>query len=70
MLESRTEFETQRLPLHNTKLRLGFAPYLAEFDELSFWLILEDRKSTEQSSVFPILRFYYRNALWEVGGTQ
>ena len=52
------------------KLRAGFAPYLAEFDRLHTWLVLEvNRKSVGSGNVevVPTLRFFYENVLWEVG---
>lgn len=52
------------------KLRLGFAPYLGEFDELNTWFITEFKQiNSETIEVIPMLRFYYRNALWEIGSS-
>ncbi|MCX7978954.1 MAG: hypothetical protein N2578_08120 [Bdellovibrionaceae bacterium] len=54
--------------LEHLTARIGFAPYLAEFDEMSTWYILQGEKlSGEQLEVSQVLRFYHRNVLWEVG---
>lgn len=53
------------------KLRAGFAPYVAEFDRLHTWVVLEaNRKSVlgeGRVEIVPTLRFFYENVLWEVG---
>ena len=53
------------------QLRAGFAPYVGEFDHLHSWLIAQVQyipSSTEESvRVGPVMRFFYRSALWEVG---
>jgi hypothetical protein len=54
------------------KTRAGFAPYVAPFDRLHTWLILEaNRKSRGDGrvNIVPFLRFFYENVLWEVGST-
>lgn len=52
------------------KFRLGFAPYLGEFTELNTWFIVEAMQTNNQTiEVTPMLRFYYRNVLWEVGSS-
>jgi len=54
---------------NHTKLRLGFAPFLAEFDELNIWTIVQFDKHLNSSQIeaTPFLRFYIRNVLWEIG---
>ena len=52
--------------------RVGFAPYLADFEGLSIWPILQVMKWTPTEStwdVMPMLRFYYKNVLWEMGSS-
>ncbi len=50
------------------KVRAGFAPYLGEFTELNTWFIVQAMQVNQESvEVTPLLRFYYRNALWELG---
>ncbi len=48
---------------------IGFAPYLADYDELNSWVIfkvaLNDNFQTWNFS--PTLRFFYKNFLWEIG---
>lgn len=50
--------------------RYGIAPYLAGMDELQTWLIVQAFYYKEQSKtaiITPMLRFFYRNVLWEIG---
>jgi hypothetical protein len=56
------------------KVRGGFAPYLAEFDGLHTWLVLEARRQVMRNEkrsveIIPTLRFFYQNVLWEVGSS-
>ncbi len=52
------------------KLRMGFAPYLGEFTELNTWFIMQAMQVNQGSvELTPLLRFYYRNALWEIGSS-
>ena len=50
---------------NNSKMRLGYAPYEGGYSELNTWFILE--YNTDVESLTPILRFFYKNVLWEVG---
>jgi len=53
-----------------TRARAGVAPYLADFDQQSAWMILETAQFDHQPlDVRGILRLYYRNILYEVGGS-
>lgn len=49
-------------------LRLGFAPYIANYNQLNSWIILNLRSNSEfkKVSVIPTLRFYFNNFLWEL----
>jgi len=51
-------------------LRLGTAPFLADYSDLNIWFILQGEKYANQSNIemTQFLRFYIKNALWEVGG--
>lgn len=59
------------------KFRVGTAPFLAEYDELNVWLILQAERYVgrgsgsglggEEVELTQILRFYVRNTLWEIG---
>ena len=56
--------------IYQTKLRAGFAPYLAEFDEMNAWFILEAFKSNKDEKEFkltPFIRLFYHNVLTEFG---
>jgi hypothetical protein len=58
--------------LTRVRYRAGFAPYLAGFDDLNTWIIFQVDHQTEMedSWVFsPLLRFFYRNLLLEVGAS-
>ena len=50
--------------------KLGFAPYLAEYDELNIWLMFKQTYMPRDKDRFrstPLLRMYYKNVLWELG---
>lgn len=52
------------------QLRLGIAPYIAKMDTLQTWLILQAeyfQKNNKNIDLTPMLRFFYKNVLWEVG---
>lgn len=54
------------------RLRAGFAPYVAEFESLHTWFImqLENLHPAEHPvTLTPLLRFFYKNVLWEVGAS-
>lgn len=50
----------------------GFAPYLAEFDELNTWIILQAKQTTgmdDEFNLIPKLRFFKNNIFVELGAT-
>lgn len=52
------------------KFRVGIAPYIADYDDLHTWLILEVKHQPEQDDnivLQPMLRMFYGNYLWEAG---
>ncbi|WP_413287506.1 hypothetical protein [Bdellovibrio sp. HCB337] len=55
--------------LQKSKLRLGFAPFLADYSDLNVWYIAEFNQSNTnpQIAATQFLRFYMKNVLWEVG---
>lgn len=56
--------------VYQTKLRAGFAPYLAEFNEMNTWFILQLDKSNKMDEEFkltPFIRLFYHNVLTEFG---
>lgn len=64
------DHKNDRDNVYFNKLRFGFAPYLAEFEELNTWIILEAKhvtKMKEEFSLTPIVRLFYRNVLMEFG---
>lgn len=52
--------------LYNWRYRLGFAPYLGGMDELQTWFVLQYNHNFQLT---PLLRFFYKNVLWEMGAT-
>ncbi|TDP52449.1 hypothetical protein C8D79_2213 [Bacteriovorax stolpii] len=58
--------------IYQTKVRAGFAPYLAEFNEMNAWFILQADKSnkmTDEYKLTPFIRLFYHNILLEFGST-
>jgi hypothetical protein len=55
---------------NHTKARFGFAPFLADYDELNIWFIGQFEKSNNEDKIATtqFLRFYRKNVLWEIGG--
>lgn len=53
------------------QLRIGMAPYLTDFESLHSWFIVQAQywpdALDEKLRVGPILRFYLKNVLWELG---
>lgn len=53
------------------QLRAGFAPYVGDFEGLNTWVIGQAQyypgAAAEEVRVGPVLRFFYRNVLWELG---
>ena len=52
------------------RYRFGIAPYVAKYNDLQIWVVgqldyLSDMKT--QPHLTPMLRFFYRTALWETG---
>lgn len=54
---------------NHLKFRVGTAPFLADYEDLNVWLILQAEKhlNQEQIEMTQFLRFYVKNTLWEVG---
>lgn len=52
--------------------RVGYAPFLAGYNDLNVWVILQadyNRDMRAYTQVTPMLRFYYKNILWEIGSS-
>lgn len=51
-----------------TKVRAGFAPFLADYEDLNIWLIAQEEiKEGENLQFSQFIRFYKKNVLWEIG---
>lgn len=49
----------------NSIYRVGYAPYEGDYSELNTWIIVEYNRHMRTAT--PILRFFYKNILWEMG---
>lgn len=59
---------TIRPDYETTKGRLGVAPYLADFNEINSWLILQfDKTNQESIETTQFIRLFYKNTLIELG---
>lgn len=54
---------------NHSKLRLGTAPFLADYEDLNVWFILQGEKHLDDKKIemTQFLRFYMKNTLWEIG---
>lgn len=54
---------------NHTKLRFGYAPFLADYSDLNIWTIIQFEKHLDEKLIeaTPFLRFYMKNVLWEIG---
>ncbi|WP_374028773.1 hypothetical protein [Bdellovibrio bacteriovorus] len=60
---NRTDFEMM-------KARVGVAPYLAEYNELNAWFIVQFEKSNDKAiETTQFIRLFYKNVLVEFGAT-
>ncbi|MBX7231466.1 MAG: hypothetical protein K1X29_05215 [Bdellovibrionales bacterium] len=53
------------------KIRLGMAPFLADYEDLNIWFITQFDGNTHDKAVHTtqLLRFYRKNVLWEIGAS-
>ena len=52
--------------------RAGFAPYVAGMNTLQNWLIVKFdyfKENDKTLQITPMMRFFYKNVLWEIGST-
>ena len=80
-IETRTLYAAGRLQanlvsrgpnIYQTELRLGAAPYKADFEELASWLIVAIQSNpqlTRNIVVTPMVRLFYKSALVELGSS-
>lgn len=70
LMHSTQNFSGQ--PFQMTTLRLGLAPYEGAYQEFQTWFMLQAEVSPlmfGQPQLTPLFRFFYRNALWEIGSS-
>lgn len=56
--------------MHQVELRVGIAPYEAEYCEIASWFMISGRynpKLKRNYSITPLARFFYKSVLWETG---
>ena len=58
-------------PIHSITARFGLAPYLAKYNDISTWIILQGNQHIQnkknQLTIMPLLRFFKNNILVELG---
>lgn len=75
MLKFAQTFESKNAFTSAGTIRLGFAPYKAQNDELTIWGIVEwspektSKNSPWEHDVTPLVRLFYKNALIELGSS-
>lgn len=55
-----------------TMARIGFSPFTASFDSLQSWFMIQAMHAplaNKTISLTPMLRFFYKNVLWEMGAS-
>lgn len=53
-------------------LKVGYAPYLAEYNELNIWFMLQQMnhpRDANKHMTIPMVRMFYKNVLWELGAS-
>lgn len=54
----------------HSRLRLGLAPFRSDSHELGIWGIVQfDKVDADSWTTTNLLRFYYKNVLWEIGAS-
>lgn len=56
----------------HSSVRLGFTPYVGDFEDIHSWIIFEwtstqFNSESVQKELTPMLRFFYKNLLFEIG---
>ena len=56
--------------LHKLTTRLGWAPYLAGYNDMSTWLIIQMdntmvKNHYSKTTLLPVVRFFKQNILWK-----
>jgi hypothetical protein len=67
-----TSWFSKDVDMQYAMYRVGFAPFVAGYNDLAIWAILQtdyNRDMRKNIQVTPLLRFYYKNILWEFGSS-
>jgi len=69
--ENESNLALAKKDLNKSKLRMGFAPYLAEANDLSAWYVAEFNRRNDDSQIeaMQFIRLYKKNVLWEIGAS-
>lgn len=70
LLAGQSLISSGQKPDQQISARIGAAPYLAEYDGLHSWLMLQamyESYGIPQFSLTPFIRQFYKNVLWEFG---
>jgi hypothetical protein len=71
-LISAEHLQTEAIGLNRVRYRIGVAPYLADFESFHTWLIGQVEFTPElddEWTVTPMVRFFYKNFLVEIGSS-
>lgn len=58
--------------LEQYNARVGLAPFLAGYNELNIWAILQFQhvpQRNRETMITPLIRMFYKNVLWEAGSS-
>lgn len=70
LMHNQQDLDGRSLPM--TSARIGIAPYHAGYSELQAWLIWQVDQAPdmfENTQHTPMMRFFYKNVLWEIGSS-
>ncbi len=71
-LVSYSSWHSETVDTNYALYRIGFAPFLAGYNDLNVWAILQldyNKDMRNEVQVTPFLRFFYKNILWEMGAS-
>ncbi|MCR9204256.1 MAG: hypothetical protein NXH75_06750 [Halobacteriovoraceae bacterium] len=72
MVKYSTGYSSKEGVLEQYNGRIGFAPFVAGYNELNIWGILQVQhipQREEETMITPLIRMFYKNVLWEAGSS-